>query len=258
MRGVAARRTALSLSLMGTTMAGDDGTTWRHDVSPADWIGPRLHPFAVDTGSVIPEGYEAYGRLFHPVEPEWPDRRVRTWSEVAAENGRIAHGEMQFHMINRRVGAPAPQTYVMDHGPDWGSLPLRELSELVAVLRSETTTPDQCWFCLWDGFGGVDFGEDSERVQLPSRDYGLYSGPIERALAALDSFGDRRSPNLWWPQDRAWIVATEIDYAWTYIGGSAGLVEKLLARDTLEVLAAQLTDKPFYDADIVNAALDQG
>jgi hypothetical protein len=85
----------------GDGIGVDDRITWRHDVSPADWIGPRLHPFNVDTGSVIPDGYEAYGRLFHPVEPQWPETRVKTWTEVAAENGRISHPEMQFHMINR-------------------------------------------------------------------------------------------------------------------------------------------------------------
>jgi len=52
-------------------------------------------------------------------------------------------------------------------------------------------------------------------------------------------------------------VATEIDYAWTYVGGRAGLIEKLLASDTLEVFPAKLTDKPFYDSDVVNAALDE-
>ena len=36
------------------------------DVSPGRWIKDRLHPFAQDTGSVIPEGFEAYARVFHP------------------------------------------------------------------------------------------------------------------------------------------------------------------------------------------------
>jgi hypothetical protein len=71
-------------------------------------------------------------------------------------------------------------------------------------------------------------------------------------------FWEEQSPNLWWPEDRAWFVATEIDYAWTYIGGSTELIDELLADDRLEVLPARLTDKPFYDSDTVNAALDDG
>lgn len=38
----------------------------KDDVSPADWIIDQIHDFAVDVGSVIPEGFEAYARLFHP------------------------------------------------------------------------------------------------------------------------------------------------------------------------------------------------
>jgi len=39
---------------------------WLRDVSPAAWIGPRLHPFARDIGSVIPEGFAAYAVSFIP------------------------------------------------------------------------------------------------------------------------------------------------------------------------------------------------
>jgi len=97
----------------------------------------------------------------------------------------------------------------------------------------------------------------SARVQHPNRAYALFAGPIELAVASLDVPWQTNSPNLWWPEDRAWVVATEIDYAWTYVGGRAGLIEKLLASDTLEVFPAKLTDKPFYDSDVVNAALDE-
>jgi len=69
-------------------------------------------------------------------------------------------------------------------------------------------------------------------------------------------FWEDQSPNLWWPDDRAWFVATDIDYAWTYIGGSTELIDQLLADDRLEVLPARLTEKPFHDSDTVNARLD--
>jgi hypothetical protein len=239
-------------------VAGDEGITWLTDVSAADWIAPRLHPFNSDTGSVIPEGFEAYCRIFHPVEPEWPETRTRRWAEIAAENGRIAHPEMQFHKINRTVDTPLSLLrFDREDGPRWGVLPLRERRELVELLRSETTTPGQCWFCTWEGFG---FHDDLSggRVRLPGRDYMLYTGRIELALVSLypPFDGDSSSPNLWWPEDRAWIVVTEIDYAWTYVGGSGSLVERLLANETLEVLPTKLSDKPFYDSDAVNARLD--
>ena len=44
-----------------------DRVEWLTDIHEAEWIAPRLHPFLTDVGSVIPVGYEAYARIFHPV-----------------------------------------------------------------------------------------------------------------------------------------------------------------------------------------------
>ena len=46
------------------------------------------------------------------------------------------------------------------------------------------------------------------------------------------------APNLWWPADRSWCVATEIDLAWTYVGGPAGLIEAVLGDERIEALPA--------------------
>jgi hypothetical protein len=248
-------------------MAADGRITWLRDVRPADWIGPRLNGFAVDTGSVIPRGFEAYCRIFHPVRKSAPGRDSASWAEVAAGNGIIVHPEMQIHTISHPVGSGPPPPYDLNdyrNELDWGELPLPERAVLVDVLRTATTTPHRCWFCIWEGFG-FDFDGVPERVQLPHRDYVLYGGPIDLALAALDTGPpdidaelrhqpwDTHSPNLWWPEDRAWFVATEIDYAWTYVGGTTTLIESVLASDGLEALPAQLTDQPFVDGDTLNS-----
>jgi hypothetical protein len=171
---------------------------------------------------------------------------------------------MQIHMISHPVGSNPVEYDLNDYlnELEWGSLPFPERSILVDLLRPQTRTPDLCWFCVWDGFGDLDLSGVSERVWHPGRGYALYSGPIEQALTPLGlapdgvSPVDTHSPNLWWPDDRAWIVATEIDYAWTYVGGTGALIESILGTDGLEALPAQLTDKPFFDSDTVNAALD--
>jgi hypothetical protein len=53
---------------------------------------------------------------------------------------------------------------------------------------------------------------------------------------------DNHSPNLWWPDDRAWCVATEIDLAWTYVGGPAALISDVLANPRLEAQPASPDD----------------
>ncbi len=217
---------------------------WTRDVSPATWLPARLGPWGRNVGSVVPSGYEAYGRLFHPLDGRSSDEPKR-WSDLARRNGRIVHPEMQLHALS----GPDPS-------PDasWGSLPLPERRVLVEALRPHTATPDRCWFCVWDGWGQIDDEGVTERVELPARTYLLSAGPIEGALAPTNLHGIDQSPNLWWPEDRAWFVCTEVDYAWTYVAGSGRAIADLLADPRLEVLAAQLTDSPFHDGDRRNGA----
>ena len=229
------------------------GFGWLHDVSSSAWIGPRLHPFGQDIGSVIPGGFGAYARLFHPVEVD--ESRRERWSDVAARTGRIVHPEMQFHMI----AAPRGQTRSVDYNrrnqPRMGTLHLGHRRILVDHLRKATTTPDRCWFAMWEGFGGLNDGGVRERVQLPSRNYLLYSGTIDRALETpMDPFPFDQSPNLWWPEDRAWFVATEIDFDSTFVGGDNGLIAELVSDERLEALPITLSAKADSAADRLNSA----
>lgn len=228
---------------------------WLKEVAAASWIGERLHPFGEDTGSFVPDGFERYIRLFHPVAGD--GGRYERWGEIAERNGRQVHPEMQLHMISRPAGTAAPDGYQPGAGYSAGSLPKDQRGVVVEHLRQATSTPGDCWLCVWEGFGGMDHQGVDERVELPARSYLLARGSIEDALpSVLDPPWDQ-SPNLWWPSDRAWFVATEIDFAWTYVGGSSALIEALLDEPRLETLPALLSHKPFYDSDVVNAALDR-
>lgn len=65
-----------------------------------------------------------------------------------------------------------------------------------------------------------------------------------------------QSANLWWPADRAWCVATEIDFNTTYIAGTQGLVDALLACEALEVHQVEPTDGAAYGGDTLNPISD--
>lgn len=45
-----------------------------------------------------------------------------------------------------------------------------------------------------------------------------------------------QTPNILWPEDRSWVLATEIDFDSTLIAGSKALVEQLMRTPGLEVL----------------------
>ncbi len=139
---------------------------------------------------------------------------------------------------------------------------------LVAVLRTHTSTPERCWFCLWEGNGSFWSGahgpgfppdasaeeidgywaearaqdvllESTPRVEMPARRYFLFRGLVE-AAGAFEAGGSFTSPNLWWPDDRAWIVITEIDGYSTYVGGSRAAIGDVLASPDLETIEVTL------------------
>lgn len=254
------------------------GIEWRSDVEAGEWIVERLHPFAHDVGSVIPDGYEAYARLFHPVDDQ--SSQPTRWSDLAHRNGRIVHPEMQFHLVRTPVGAE-PSRNLNDYVNElsWGSLPRPELAALAQVLEHHTDTPQACWFAVWEGFGQLHgaggwltkSGQPLDpagpppiappevlagpRLRMPNRHFLLLRGLLAEVADLHDDLG-RQSPNLWWPDDRAWCVATGIDFAWTYVAGTQRLIDELLADPALEALPVKLTDRFAIDSDQLNAALN--
>lgn len=51
-----------------------------------------------------------------------------------------------------------------------------------------------------------------------------------------------QSPQQWWPDDRAWAVATEIDDDYTVVAGSEALADAILAHPGLETFRVGLRD----------------
>ena len=96
-----------------------------------------------------------------------------------------------------------------------------------------------------DGFGGTT--ETGAEVRFSDREYFLSSGPIEDA-ARFES----EPPTIWWPDDRAWCVASEIDLLATYVGGSATCIERLLGTSDLEVLPVSVDYRVDAEADELN------
>jgi hypothetical protein len=97
---------------------------------------------------------------------------------------------------------------------------------------------------------------DGPRVRLPAREYIVLEGPLQAAetlgcWTSSDIFFPQ-SPNLFWPQDRGWCVATEIDLDSTYVGGSPALIDDLLQDPRLEALAVHPDDPIWADSDTIN------
>lgn len=249
---------------------------WSSAVGEADWVAVRLGPFGRSVTSVVPAGFEAYVRILHPAEePGFGERLVR-WREVATWSGVTLGPDAQFHTVALPEIRPETPPPWRGQGPWQGQLYLPDATSLAEVLRDFTTTPEQCFFGLWAGYGfvGASFVREGSSlaallsdavrarplVELPGREYLLYEGPVE-AMTATAGFGDGQTANLAWPADHAWCLASEIDLAWTYVGGSRALIDHLLADERIEALPADADDpltriEPFV-ADLVKRAVEE-
>ena len=239
------------------TKLAPDGLEWSEDVSHGRWIEESLSNFGT-LRSLLPGGFSDYARIFHPAYLGEEEQPVR-WSTVASWTGRTVHPLMQFE----RIAGLSEDPGAMYKDPPWGYLPKRgsiteaECRTLVDVLRDFTATPGACYFCLWDGYGNIDtrLYEADSRIRAPARDYLLFRGPIDAAMAFL--IGDwpfwGRSPNIWWPEDRAWCVATDIDLFDTFAGGSRECIEAVLGNPDLEALPTTLDARVDIGGDTINA-----
>jgi hypothetical protein len=229
------------------------------ETSAADWIVAALDTFAQSVVSLVPRGFPNYVRIFHPAymfdrqsAQPWARAPVR-WADVAAANRTRVHSGMQWLGLTggyQFLRRPRPGVY--DISPAEGTLPLEVADSLVAVLGTHTAA-NRCWFAIWNGFGSTR--DDIRRAAtflVPGREYFLLSGPTTAVTETALTDGGYQSPNIWWPDDHAWCVATEIDLNTTYIGCSEACRDDLLRNGDLEAIEIAPATGVSLASDIVN------
>jgi hypothetical protein len=164
--------------------------------------------------------------------------------------------------------------------PSPGNLDHVALAALCNLLAASQENEPDCYFGLWEGYGELDsygwLGRQSlpnrkftpgerhlftinelrrPRLHLPGRGYLVLAGAIRDALR-VGSFGAEtfwpQSPNLFWPIDQTWCVASEIDFDSTLVGGSDDLVAAILGAPGLEAWPVGPDDSLADDADTIN------
>ncbi|CAA9561401.1 MAG: hypothetical protein AVDCRST_MAG86-656 [uncultured Truepera sp.] len=158
----------------------------------ARWLVERLTTFGEDVLSIVPSGFEAYARVFHPASRvtyisdggATSTSEPLRWSEVAALTGRRAHRAMQWPSVQ----GVAPSLYdyttlrvgdVVVKGPEEGGLPLEVARTLWPLLRLHTQTCDSCFFAVWEGFGGMPtLIHKAPAFEIPARRFYLFEAPI--------------------------------------------------------------------------------
>jgi hypothetical protein len=194
----------------------------------------------------VPQGFEAYARIFFPFPGEdiiedgqVVGQEIITWTEMARRNGRIAHALMEPETIQT-----APGRRRADPGYQLAD---EQFEALLPILTRHTSSP-RGWFLLWDGIGDLDhqaFGA-LPKVHHEMRDYYLLSGPH----STYQEFSD--DPNYWWPDDRAWCVCTDTDFHWAYIAATEACIEEVLSVPVLDAYLAKPEDPAYAGMDVIN------
>jgi hypothetical protein len=127
------------------------------------------------------------------------------------------------------------QPGVFDEPPRTGRIPPELVDRVAMALGRHTSTPGHCYFGLWEGLGALPPDlRSAPTFTLPNRTYHLFTGPEEAVRELREVSAWFQSPNLWWPQDRSWCVATEVDLKSTYIGGGQSCLNDLASLPGLE------------------------
>jgi hypothetical protein len=102
---------------------------------------------------------------------------------------------------------------------------------------------------------------ESRKLELPGRAHFVFEVDLRRLcdpVWAEDSgWGPVASvwhdtPNLLWPVDRSWFLASEIDFDSTLIGCSTAVAAALLADETLEAALIPEDASLTFDSDTIN------
>jgi hypothetical protein len=225
-----------------------------NDVSSADWIVAGVRNFEYDVGSLVPLGFDAYARVFHPAGlSDGADSIEVSWAAVAAANGRVAHAAMEWVAITGdwRFMTAGGQAGVWNVPPRMGSLPARQAVIVAEVLGRFTAMPSQCWFAIWDGYGDIRM-RAAPKVAMPQRPMSLFAGPLSGVTFSFERPPSDQRAHLWWPEDRRWCVATDVDLMTTYVGGSADCITALLSDPRLESLPVSVDQSVTWRADTIN------
>jgi hypothetical protein len=247
------------------------------------WIEPQLDGWGGKVKQQIPQIYEAYVRIFHPASDE--KGNPVSWAEVAGALGSTAHREMQWHAI---VGSYDSTGFKgskwSGENPNRSELDEEALATLCAILGRHTSSPEQSYLGISTIYGGVEEEfPDEPLFQLPSRDFAILAGPLSAvgpigisdthsssfSFSVVASTGEGPppdpepsmsvwgfGPNLIWPEDRAWFVASEYDFDSTLVGGSRELIDAILDSPDHEAWEVDPEASLQDDADKINPVPD--
>jgi hypothetical protein len=195
-----------------------------------------------------PQGYEAYARIFFPfvrsgrdANGRWFEEHIR-WTDLANQNGKAVHALMEQETI---VGSKDD----VIEGERCSSMLSPEQIETMMPIFARHTSSATGWFLLWEGFGDLNdqvFNPHVPKINHTMRAFYMLRGP-------LNSYAQfSNDPSYWWPDDRAWCLCTDTDFAWSYLAASRACIDEVLAEPVLDAVETEPGNPARSGMDTIN------
>ncbi|MCF8607348.1 hypothetical protein L5I01_28720 [Gordonia sp. HY442] len=213
---------------------------------PTAWIDDAITSARFGTvAHLVTNRFDRYARVLHPAERTVhtvPVKYIR-WADVARATGAIAHARMQWDAI-ADTDDESPLAFWNEGPSSTNLIPNHVVAEIAAQLGD-----DECYFAVWDGNSSLHgVNRDLPKATIDQHRFHIMAGT---AADATRTFHGLR-PNLWWANDRSWIVASNIDLVSTYVGGTADAIDRLLHSPVIEAWQVSANDDVTITSDTVN------
>lgn len=191
-------------------------------VAPSHWIEQRCHGDEGTAGALVPNHYDSVLRV-HPPAPAGGDwwTSYRELHEVVTSTGA------------RHTSTPERAFFAVweGHGFDTGSSHVAWLDPPTDDVERRSRDAERARVRLEGQRRNAAIRAALAQIptfERPQRTYYLLKGPVV-AVADLryPDCGDWRNPDLFWPEDRRWFVATDVDFWSLYIGGANDFIAEL-------------------------------
>ncbi|MFI7601853.1 hypothetical protein [Actinoplanes sp. NPDC049681] len=166
----------------------------------------------------------------------------------------ITFGPATFDAYARLRFIPDPLAPGQDEAdvelPDVHPSDLARARRALRLLARFTSTPQECYFCVWEGYSDIPLPPDVPLAEFPHRRCAVLRGAVADIDAWEADVGGGRPvapPAFAWPADRRWCLTADVDPHWAGIGAGRAAIEALLSDPGLDAVPADpAEDQPWY------------
>ena len=191
-------------------------------VGPAAWLEQSCQGEWWTVGALVPNHYESLLRVYAPAPcpGEWWSTYRELFAVVASIGERsTATPDQAWFAIWDGHGFDGAEIRVAWSDPPRDETERQARDAERAQLRDESRRRNVAVRSALDQI---------PRFDRPHRTYYLLEGPVRAVNDLRHPYGDRwRNPDLFWPDDQEWFVATDVDFWSLYIGGRSSFIAEL-------------------------------